>query len=313
MKNKMRSRRGFLKETGLVCGCALASGLLRNGFASPTTNTQPGLGFSLYGMKSLPIEQAIKICAQIGYEHVEFALNDGYPTAPKVFDQKSREQVRQLLEDANISIPALMVHLSLTASAKAHEENLQKIIEAAVLAHQLSPQQPPLLETVLGGTPDKWEQQKLGMVQQLKDWALTCEHSKIQIALKAHVRSAVNSPERLLWLLEQVVSPSLVLAYDYSHFQLQDMDMQETMKQLLPRTKFIHVKDAVGDANKFEFVLSGEGKTDYVNFFRYLRQLNYQGPVCVEVSGQVFSKPEYDPIKAATSCFHILNQARQLA
>ncbi|WP_397384422.1 sugar phosphate isomerase/epimerase family protein, partial [Prosthecobacter sp.] len=124
--------------------------------------------------------------------------------------------------------------------------------------------------------------------------------------IKAHVGSAVNSPERLLWLLEQVKSPAIQVTYDYSHFELQGIDMEESMKLLLPRTKFIHVKDAAGDAAKFQFLLPGEGKTDYVKYFTALKQHGYQGPVVVEVSGQIFSKPGYEPVAAAKKCYAVL-------
>ncbi len=84
------------------------------------------------------------------------------------------------------------------------------------------------------------------MVDRLRDWAAVAEMNKTVIALKAHVGSAVNSPDRLLWLLDEVKSPFLSLAYDYSHFEVQGIDMAESMKLLLPRTRFIHVKDSQG-------------------------------------------------------------------
>jgi hypothetical protein len=40
-----------------------------------------------------------------------------------------------------------------------------------------------------------------------------------------------------------------------------------------------------------------------------LKQHNYTGPVCVEVSGQVFSAPNYDPIDAAKQCHVVLAKA----
>jgi sugar phosphate isomerase/epimerase len=90
----------------------------------------------------------------------------------------------------------------------------------------------------------------------------------------------------LLWLLEQVPSPALHVVYDYSHFELQGIGMEESMKALLPRTRFIHVKDASGDARKFQFLLPGEGKTNYAEYFALLKKHEYRGPVCVEVSAQ---------------------------
>ncbi len=54
------------------------------------------------------------------------------------------------------------------------------------------------------------------------------------------------------------------LAYDYSHFQFRDLPLSETLQQMLPLTRFIHVKDTVLDKGKARFVLPGEGGFDYV-------------------------------------------------
>lgn len=269
----------------------------------------PSLGFSLYGMKTLPLGVALKTCAEIGYSHVELALNAGYPTEPKVFGTEARKAAASQLDALKLSLPCLMINISLTADDKAHAEALKLIATAGQMAHEMYPAAPPLLETVLGGKPATWEQQKAGMLERLHDWAAAAEKAKVEIAVKAHVGSAVNSPERLLWLLDRVKSPSIVAAYDFSHFELQGIDMEASMAALLPRTKFIHVKDSVGEVGKFQFLLPGEGRTDYIKYFALLRKFKYTGPVCVEVSGQVFNKPGYDPIAAAKSSYAALAQA----
>jgi sugar phosphate isomerase/epimerase len=274
---------------------------------------QPSLGFSLYGMKTLPLDVAMKACAEIGYSHVEFAMNVGYPTEPAAFSTDSRVKAAAMLKELRLSLPCLMLHMSLTSDDKAHASALALIQSASELGRDLMPEQSPILETVLGGSPTKWEEQKKGMAERLHDWASTAEKSKTLIAIKAHVSSAVNSPERLLWLLDEVKSPSIQIAYDYSHFELQGIDKEESMKLLLPRTRFIHVKDSVGELGKFQFVLPGSGRTDYVKYFDLLRQHSYAGPVCVEVSGQVFNKPNYDPIAAAKECYKFLSDAMKKA
>jgi sugar phosphate isomerase/epimerase len=89
--------------------------------------------------------------------------------------------------------------------------------------------------------------------------------------------------------------------------------MEESMKLLLPRTRFIHVKDSQGDVAKFQFLLPGEGRTDYVRYFELLRIHGYTGPVCVEVSGQISNKPNYDAPAAAKKCFATLSAAMNKA
>jgi len=66
--------------------------------------------------------------------------------------------------------------------------------------------------------------------------------------------------------------------------------MKASLNALLPRTRFIHVKDSAGEPQKFQFLLPGEGRTDYGKLFSLLKQWGYSGPVCVEVSGQIFNK-----------------------
>ncbi|HYF37499.1 MAG TPA: sugar phosphate isomerase/epimerase [Prosthecobacter sp.] len=267
------------------------------------------LGFSLYGMKTLPLHDALKTCAEIGYSNVEIALNAGYPTEPKVFTPAARQAAVRQLAELKLDVPCLMVNISTTVDDKTHAQSLQTLRDAAQVARDLNPAKPPMIETVLGGKPATWEEQKAGMAERLQSWAETAEKENTTIAIKAHVGSAVNSPQRLLWLLDQVKSPAIQVAYDYSHFELQGIDMEESMKLLLPRTKFIHVKDSVGEPGKFQFLLPGEGRTDYVKYFTTLKQHGYQGPVVVEVSGQVFNKPGYDPIAAAKKCYAALSGA----
>ena len=51
----------------------------------------------------------------------------------------------------------------------------------------------------LGGKPAEWEQVKDKMATQLRAWAETAAAAKIVIAIKAHIMSAVQNPERILW------------------------------------------------------------------------------------------------------------------
>lgn len=300
-------RRTFLAATA----GALAFHKLAMGESSQ--RGEPSLGFSLYGMKSLPLDTALKTCADIGYSHVEFSLNAGYATEPSAFSAESRKATAAMLKERQLSLPCLMVMMSLTADDNAHSDALKLIESASQMGRDLVPEQPPILETIPGGSPTKWEEQKAGMANRLGDWAAAAEMASTVIAIKAHVNSAVNSPERLLWLIDQVKSPAIQVAYDFSHFELQGIDMEESMQLLLPRSKFIHVKDSQGDAGKFQFVLPGQGRTDYVKYFNLLRKYGYAGPVCVEVSGQVFNKPEYDPIAAAKQCYATLSHAMKTA
>jgi inosose dehydratase len=297
----MLTRRSFLTRTAAFS----ALGSLSSFAADPGLN----LGISLYGMKTVPLDDALRTCAEIGFKNVELALNPGWPTEPKLLSTDARHALRGRLDALKLSVSGLMLNMSLTATDAVHAQTLAALAEAAQFAHDLYPENAPLIETVLGGKPAEWDAIKDHMAERLQDWAKVAEKAKITLAIKAHVMSAVNSPERLLWLLDKVPSPALCVGYDYSHFEVEGLAMVSTLDALLPRTRFIHVKDTVGDVAKFQFLLPGEGRTDYVAYFRLLKERGYKGPIVVEVSAQVFNKPGYDPVAAAKKTYAALSAA----
>jgi sugar phosphate isomerase/epimerase len=81
----------------------------------------------------------------------------------------------------------------------------------------------------------------------------------------------------------------------------------------LPHTTFIHVKDTEHATGKRGFLLPGEGSIDYGEYFRLLAESTYRGDVVVEVSGQVFNKPGYEPLAAARKCYAHLAPAMERA
>lgn len=296
----MKNRRQFLQHAAAAAALAAFPLPLR------AAESSISLGFSLYGMKSLPIADALKICAEIGYSNVELTLTTGYPTEPSLLSALDRQALRESLAKNRLYVSGLMDNLSLVADDAAHAKNLDRIKAAAELAHSLAPDKPPILESVLGGKSADWDSLKVKMVDQAGDWAKIAAENGLTVCLKPHVYSAIDSPQRLLWLQQQVASPFVKLCYDFSHFEVQGMEMEATLKPLIAETRFIHVKDTAGDAKKVQFLLPGEGRTDYAHYSALLRKANWSGPVVVEVSAMVFNKPGYDPTAAAKKCFAAL-------
>jgi len=299
------SRRTFLGHAATALGFAALGSPLHS---EDKAKANFGLGFTLYGMKTLPLDDALKTCAEIGYTGVELCLLDGYATTPAKFGADERAKLRESLASLKLRIFGLMENFSLLADDAKHAQNLERISAAGKMAHDLAPEALPPLETVLGGKPAEWEQVKERMAERLRTWAKAAEEAKIVLAIKAHVMSAVQNPERLLWLWKAVNHPSIQLTYDYSHFQAQNLGLDETMAAILPHTKFIHVKDVSGTADtKVAFLLPGEGTIDYGTYFKKLQAFGYRGDVVVEVSAMIFNKPDYEPHEAARKSFAALS------
>lgn len=273
-----------------------------------------GLGFSLYGMRELPAATALSTIAEIGYDCVELPVMKAWPYDPAELNAAARAALRGGLSDRGLRLSALMENLPIAGiDASQHREQLERLKRAAELGHELSPDQTPVIETILGGRPDQWEVSKSAMAERLVDWVKTAEAAKVVLAIKAHVGGAMHRPEHVVWLLEQIGSRHLKAAYDFSHFQLRGLDLAESIGALIPHSVFIHVKDGRGDASQFQFLLPGEGTIDYAALLKLAAAGGYAGDVVVEVSGQIHSRAGYDPMAAAKKSYGPLAAAFQAA
>ncbi|MEK6261852.1 MAG: sugar phosphate isomerase/epimerase [Planctomycetota bacterium] len=293
------SRRELLQATAATAGLVALGPAV---FAAPPARI--GFGFSLYGMRSLKVAEALKVCAEIGYSGVELTCLKDWPCDPTALTKADRAAVRSQLNDLALDLPSLMENLGLVVPETQHQTNLERLKAACNLAHDLSPDEPPLIETVLGGKPTEWESLRDKMVVTLRDWERVASSHKTVIAIKAHISGALHTPQDAKWLVQQIDSPWIRLVYDYSHFQRQKLDLKDSLATMIRETVFVHIKDNITIDGKTEFALPGDaGDIDYVEYLTLLRNAGYRGAVVVEVSAQVSGKPGYDPVAAAKHCY----------
>lgn len=279
----------------LVCG--------RVGADQTATAGKIGFGFGTYGMKSIPTLEAIRVCAEIGYDGIEFALIDGWPTEPDRLSKTDRMEIRRRLVESKLAVPSLLESLPCLRSDKQHEQNVQRLKRATELAHDLSPQKPPIVQSIVAGKTAEWDQAKNRLVDQLADWSKVGEASDTTICFKPHAAHAIHTPERALWVHEQINSPRMKVVYDYSHFSLEGLSLADSLRQLLPITAYVQIKDSRGTPAKHEYLLPGDGTTDYAELLGELKTAGYSGFVNVEVSSHVHRKPDYQPVPTAKLCY----------
>lgn len=270
-----------------------------------------GFGFSLYGMKALPLHDALRQCAEVGYDCIELPTMADWPGSPEKLSKEDRRRFRETLLEHSLRLSALMDNLVLVAPRDVHLKNLDRLKAAAELGHDLNPEGATIIETVMGGQPSQWDEIRGEMAERLTEWAKIAEQSRATIAIKAHIGGAAHRPEHVRWLLDQVKSPSLKAVFDFSHFQLRGLGLKESWDALAKDAVFIHIKDSVGDQQKFQFVLPGEGTVNYVEYLELLRDSGFVGDVVVEVSAQLHNRPDYDPIAACKKAYAIAPRFEQ--
>ncbi|MCC6392816.1 MAG: sugar phosphate isomerase/epimerase [Bryobacterales bacterium] len=265
---------------------------------------KPLLGFKQYGMKKLPVREAIRHIAAIGYKAVSLTLMPTWDTEPKLLSTTDRAEIRKQIGGLGLVLSSVQESLRLAGPEESRGSNLDHLRAAAAVAHELSPGAPAVIETPVGGRPEKWEETRHKMADELGEWAKTLEPLRTVLAIEGHVGTALDRPEKVLWLLDQVKSPWIGNLFDYSHYHLQRLGLGETLRQLASRTVLHHVKDSTGNAEKFRFLLPGDsGEINYKEYAQVLGEIHYQGPLLLEVSAQIFNQPDYDGLAAAKRCW----------
>lgn len=302
------ARRRFISGAAAALSIAIAK---RISHAQQNSARAFGLGFSLYGAKSLDLSTALQAVSRIGYDCIELPVMPDWPAESARLSTDARKKLADEIVERGLRLTALMENISVAGSATQHQTHLERLQRAAKLARDLSPAEAtrPLIETIVGGKPGEFHQVKALFSERLRDYAKVAADAEVVLAIKAHVGNAAQQPGQIVELLDSVASPWLKAAYDFSHFEAQGLDMQATTDKLLPHSAFIHVKDSEQVQGKRNFLLPGEGSTDYTALFKLVHESRYRGDVLVEVSSQVFNRPGYEPIAAMQKCYNHLAKA----
>ena len=271
------------------------------------------LAIGNYGMQSYKVDEAIRLIAGLKYDAIELTVMPDWDSSPEKLTGERRDAVRRMLADTGLTLTSLMENLTPSAADADHQKTLERLKLAADLGRDLSPDSPPLIQTVLGG--GDWNEKKELFRDRLGDWRRIAESTKTIIAIKPHRSGAMSQPDQAVWLLEQLgSSPWMGMIYDYSHYAMRGLSVTETVKTAFPTTVQIVVKDVAKKGDQFEFALPGEANTfDHAEILTAFYKSGYRHSVCCEVSSQVFRRSGYDAAVAAKACYDFMSRVFEKA
>lgn len=314
MHYKHLSRRKMISTLGILAGtCCSHNGkptLSECSASKPIAkaNRIP-LTFSTYGLPNYSLNAAIEAIAGHKYDGIEINVASTSPTASKEISSTQRAEARHRLNNRGMIVGSLMSHLQPASSGQQHRQNIQRLKMDCALAHELSPDAPPVIQTVLGGK--SWIDSRQQFADSIADWVSIAKQHGVVVAVKPHRGHAMSRPSEAQWLITQLDEPtSLRMWYDYSHFVFRDIPLRKSLQESLPIVAGVAVKDAIEKEGKVQFLLPGQaGTIDYQLMYRILSEGQFNGSVCVEVSSHVWKRPGYDPAVALRKSFHVLSSA----
>lgn len=269
------------------------------------------LCYSTWGMPTVPIDTTIAHLAGLGFDAIEIAVLPRYSTALDNLDSGARRQVAQLLQAHKLPLAALSSYLDMMEpNADAFAKNLAYVHRAVDLAVEWAQNgRPPVVITGFGGKPGDLATEQPLLVERLNTLGDYAQKRGVTIALEHHVGAAVETPDQVVAIMQQVTAPAIRVNFDISHFNVVGVPIEESVAKTLPYAAHTHIKDERGRAPNYEYVIPGEGEFDYVRYLKAMQTHSYTGVISVEISVMVQRRPNYDPLATAARSYEVVSQA----
>src|ERR1039457_375330 len=97
----------------LVGDCQFAEAQSGKRGGTPPQSRKPVLAFSTYGMRKIPVREAIGNIAKIGYKGLELTLLPGWDTEPKLLSKTDRAEIRKQIGDLGLSLTSVQESVQL--------------------------------------------------------------------------------------------------------------------------------------------------------------------------------------------------------
>ncbi len=267
------------------------------------------LGYSTWAMPKIPIDTSIKFLSETGYDGITIATLPQFTTSINNLDIEERKRILNLSKLYSIPITSVMSFTNLMEENKENLKNNIKFVNDSIdLANDWGTN---YLITGIGGKPNELEDIKKSeeFIERISELGLIAKSKGVTIALEPHVDQAVEKPDQLVELINKINMDSVKANFDISHFNVQGIDVNESIEKVLPISVACDVKDERGVVPNWSYVAPGEGEFDYTNYLKIMKKADYKGFITIEISFQVQANPNYDPLATAKKSYEILDRA----
>lgn len=269
------------------------------------------LGYSLWAMPNVSIDTALPHLSGLGYDAVEIVVLPNFSNALTKMDAAERRRIPGLLSQNGLTLSAVNYYTALMEpDAAVFAGHLAAIKETIDLAVQWTQgDQPPVVISGVGGKPGELPARLPELLDRAGAIGEYAASRGVVVALEPHIGAAIETPDLMASVIEQVASPAIRVNFDISHFNVMGIPIEESVTTMLPYTAHTHIKDERGRAPNYEYVVPGEGEFDYVTYLQSMQRHGYKGVISVEISFMVQRRDGYDPLATATRSYEVVSQA----
>jgi sugar phosphate isomerase/epimerase len=249
------------------------------------------IGFHSSALHKDPIEAAIDKVAAAGYEAIELNAEDIPWAPPHVTPDLSgqeRRSIRRRARDAGIAISAVGGHANMVdADAQTRRANLEYALGCIDLAadvgaevdHLFSGRLPPGV-----AREEAWRWLVDGVSRCIERGLVR----GVQVAFEPVATHFVCNVAGLRELMDSLEPLALNVNYDPSHYLVHGDNCAEAVRSFGKRILHVHMKDARGTPEDYQFPPFGQGDMDFPPIVEALRDTGYRGFLSVEYEANAF-------------------------
>ncbi len=103
-----------------------------------------------------------------------------------------------------------------------------------------------------------------------------------------------QNADRMVETMQQVDHPNVAINFDTGNlfFYNEQVDLMESLRQVLPYVRHVHLKDTPGEFEKWHFAeLGSGGAVDFIQLREILDESGFHGPYSLEIEG-IAREPE---------------------
>lgn len=273
------------------------------------------IGYSTWSTKKMPVEQAIREMSRIGFDAVEIDLDQKGGSPLDEIDAARRREIKRLLDDTGLVLSGFVsAHRNQITGEEANLAGRDVYLRELDLALDLAQgNHIPVMDVAMGGKEGQWEELKNRIVDGVRETVRLSAERGVTVALEPHSGNAVNTPERMRWIVDQVDSPYCKVNFDISHFNVIGIPIEESVRQMAPISAHTHIKDETGRFPNHQFLIPGEGDFDYVRYLTAMQENGWTGDITCEISIMVQNRPTYDAVAAMEQTYRVVDEAMQQA
>lgn len=227
--------------------------------------------FTLHNQR---LEEALRFLSSVGYDGV-----DGVVDPQRAHEKETWKNLKKMLSEYNLKLVCIFGATSFNSPDPFEREKAVKTTKALVdIASMLSCE-----NILIGGERlnqdvpvEKVWKWTVKAIKKAADYALEKGVDLVYEYWNRFETNFINCTDDVIKLIEDVGSDSLYAVLDTFHMNIEEKSFTEPVKKLWKRLKHVHLSES----NRLAL---GEGHIDFRTFLKALKNIGYDGYMCVEV------------------------------